>query len=66
MVINTSAALKRQFQLAQQINKANKEYREHLEVMLASPEPVSKQADIKLAQLRDEVMRLTNLAYPDM
>lgn len=66
MVFNTSSGGNRRMNLVLQLRAAQQQYRVYLQDKLAIHQPIDVQTDTKLAQLRDEVLRLTNLAYPDM
>lgn len=66
MVVNTGSSRNRQIELSLKLRAAQQQYRVHLQDMFDMQQPVPKQADIKLAKLRVEVLRLEKLAYPDM
>lgn len=66
MVINTSSGGNRRMNIVLQLRAAQQQYRVYLQDTLAMHQPIDVETDIKLTQLRDEVIRLTNLAYPDM
>ena len=66
MVVNTGSSRNRQLRLVMKLHNAQQQYVSYLEEMLSRPEADHNQTDPKLIQLRDEVIRLAKLAYPDM